>query len=94
MADISHTVNIDKQTRQIKFFVIFDNVRLAAQHTVAVFNCCKAIVDIPHIPMQILHPLMTAYVGIEGIEHLPLKGIIVCFDLIKRHTAFFGNLMD
>lgn len=58
------------------------------------FNCCKAVVYIAHIPMNVLHSSVTANVSIEAPEHFTLKFIIVCFNVGKRSAPFFSDLVN
>jgi hypothetical protein len=59
-----------------------------------VFERREAVVDVPHIPMQVLHAPVAADVLIERVEHLALKIVVVGFNLLEVDAALFGYLMD
>ena len=44
-----------------------------------VFERREAIIDVPHIPMKVLHAPVAADLLIEPVEHLPLKLVVVGF---------------
>ena len=47
-------------------------MRGSAQNTISVLDCGEAIVNVPHIPVKVLHASVTTDVLEEGIQHLPL----------------------
>lgn len=52
----------------------------AFKHPMPVFDRRKSVVDISHVPMQVLHPLMAADVLAERVEHLSLKIVVIVLD--------------
>jgi hypothetical protein len=94
MTDITHPIDVDQDASEIDLFIILYDDRGPLQHPVPVLYGRETVVDVSHIPMQVPHTPMAADVMIEGVEHFPLKIIIVRFNLIERDAALFGDLVD
>ena len=51
MADITDTINSNKQAREIDFILVVDNERFSIQNTVSVLYGSKSEIYIAHVPV-------------------------------------------
>jgi len=58
------------------------------------FKRSEAISNVPHIPMHILHIVMTVYVGIESRKHFKLDFGIARTDFAEWNPLFLCDLMN
>jgi hypothetical protein len=54
----------------------------------------KSIVDVAHVPMQVLHALVAANMLEKRLQHLELKIVVLARDLIQRDSFQLCDLMD
>lgn len=94
MADIADAINIDEEACEVELLLIFDHHGIAAENAVSLLNGSKSIVDVTHVPVEVLHASVRAYVSEKLIEHLPLELIVVLADVVERHVLPFCDLMN
>lgn len=95
MCSVANAVDVDEQPGEIKLILIGNDERwIAAQNAVSMFDGCEAVINISHIPVEILHSSMAANMLKEGIQHLPLKSVVVLSNACQINSIEFCNLMD
>lgn len=58
------------------------------------FDGLKAVVCVPHIPVQVLQPAVVAEMPEESGEHLQLEIVIVLLYLVERDTSVLRDQMN
>ena len=94
MLDIIAPKNVYQQARKITFISIIDNEWFSTQSTMSMFYGCKSVVDIAHVPMQVLHPPVMADMMEVLIKHLPFQIITPISNFIERRTLTLCHLMN
>lgn len=74
MTDIADAIHVNQQPRQIRFVGVWNHVRLNPMDPGTMFQGLESEVDIPHVPVEVLHPTIAICfdIPIELIQHLTL----------------------